>query len=196
MATYQEEIANWRAQRRQQEANNRLQELRQEHAQQVRERDTAIANNDLESAASADDQMQYLENEYAQLVGPQQPQMDSRLARWSAMNKDYLDRLIATHGNKKATQYLDKVEQYLTSPKNPYGGGGMGLPRYSQAYFDRGKDFLEMYSERDTGVPYEPNATLTAEGAAKISGLSPQEYNRAAQQIGDQRRYSWQQGNK
>ena len=75
MATYAEQLAGWRAQRRQQEANNRLQELRQEHAEALRERDTAIANNDLELAASADDQCQYLENEYTQLVGPQQPQV-------------------------------------------------------------------------------------------------------------------------
>jgi hypothetical protein len=34
---------------------------------------------------------------------------------------------------------------------------------------------------------------LTADEAAKISGLSPQEYNHAAQVIGRQGRYSWQQ---
>jgi len=171
-------------------------QIRQEHAQAARERDQAIAENDMETAELRDMDAQQLEQEWAQYNPPQQQPMDSRMARWGAMNKDYLDRLIATHGNEKATEYLNRVENYLTSPKNPYGGGGMGLPRYSQAYFDRGKDYLEMYSERDTGVPYEPNATLTAEGAAKISGLSPQEYNRAAQQIGNQRRYSWQQGNK
>src|SRR5262249_35860871 len=73
--SYQQEIAQWRMQRRQSEAQSRLQELRQEHAEAVRERDPAVANNDLELAASADDQCQYLENEYRQLVGPQQPQV-------------------------------------------------------------------------------------------------------------------------
>jgi hypothetical protein len=69
----------------------------------------------------------------------------------------------------------------------------MGLARYSQEYFDRGKDFLELYSEGTSGVPYEPNATLTADEAAKISGVSPQAYNKAAAAMQQQGRYSWQQ---
>src|SRR5215831_9459287 len=109
--SYQEEIAGWRQQRRQAEAQARVNELRQEHTQAIRERDQAIADNDLELAASADDQCQYLENEYRQLVGPQQSPMDPRLARWGAMNKDYVDRLIAVHGNQKAMQYLDGVHR-------------------------------------------------------------------------------------
>jgi len=191
--SYAEEIAGWRQQRRQAEAQARVNELRQEHNQALRERDQAIADNDLELAASADDQCQYLENEYRQLVGPQQPPMDQRLARWGAMNKDYIDRLIAAHGNEKVTHYLNTIDQRLTAPKNPYGGGGFGLSRYSQDYFDRGKDWLQLYSEQDTGIPYEPNATLTADEAAKISELSPKAYNEAAKEIGRQGRFSWQQ---
>src|SRR5262249_3284417 len=72
---YQDDLYAWRVQRRQQEAQSRLQELRQEHAEAVRERDTAVANNDLETAAGADDQGQYLENEYRRLPGPQRTQV-------------------------------------------------------------------------------------------------------------------------
>src|SRR5262249_34082783 len=86
--SYQQEIAQWRMQRRQSEAQSRLNELRQEHAEQIRERDTAIANNDLELAASADDQAQYLENEYRQLLGPHQPQVHPEWANWDATKFD------------------------------------------------------------------------------------------------------------
>src|SRR5262249_59960043 len=90
--SYQQEIAQWRMQRRQSEAQSRLQELRQEHAEALRERDTAIANNDLELAASADDQCQYLENEYTQLVGPQQPQVNPQWQEWMRRNATFIER--------------------------------------------------------------------------------------------------------
>jgi len=193
MATYAEQIAQWRQQRAQQQIADRVNQIRQEHTQVIRERDQAIADNDMETAELRDMDCQQLEQEHAQYVRPQQPPMDQRLARWGAMNKDYIDRLIAAHGNEKVTHYLNTIDQRLTAPKNPYGGGGFGLSRYSQDYFDRGKDWLQLYSEQDTGIPYEPNATLTADEAAKISGLSPKAYNQAAQEIGRQGRFSWQQ---
>jgi len=53
---------------------------------------------------------------------------------------------------------------------------------------------LELDSQRVTGVPYDSkDQMLTADEAAKISGLSPQAYNRASQQIAAQGRFSWQQ---
>src|SRR5215468_7667789 len=132
MATYAEQIAQWRQQRAQQQIADRVNQIRQEHTQVIRERDQAIADNDMETAELRDMDCQQLEQEHAQYVRPQQPPMDRRLARWGEMNKEYIERLIAVHGNQKATQYLNGVDQRLTAPKNPYGGGGMGLPRYSQ----------------------------------------------------------------
>jgi hypothetical protein len=56
---------------------------------------------------------------------------------------------------------------------------------------------LELDSARMTGVSYDSKEqALTANEAAKISGLSPDAYNRASQQIASQGRFSWQQRNK
>jgi hypothetical protein len=193
--SYQQEIANWRQQRRQAEAQNRVNELRQEHTQAIRERDHAIASNDLELAASADDQCQYLEQEYAQLVGPQRPQVDPRMAEFVRRRTPFVER----HG-QAAYQAMDMAHRYATGPRNPNptpqavaaGNHGMGLTPGTQAYFDAMDSLLTMYS-KDLGLHYDPEEKLLdANQAAKISGLSPQSYNHAAQQIGAQGRYSWQ----
>src|SRR5262245_31090853 len=199
MATYQEEIAQWRQQRRQAEAQSRLNELRQEHTEAIRERDTAIANNDLESAGSADDQAQYLENEYAQLVGPEQPQVDAKMVEFVRRRTPLVQR----HG-QAAYAAMDMAHRYATAPRNPHptpdavgaGAHGMGLQPGTQAYFNAMDSLLTMYS-KDLGLHYDPEEKLLAPNqAARISGLSPQRYNEAARQIGAQRRFSWQQGNK
>jgi len=199
MATYQEEIANWRAQRRQQEANNRLQELRQEHAQQVRERDTAIANNDLESAALADDQAQYLENEYAQIVGPQQQQVPPQWQEWMRRNANFIER-----EGQRGVNAVTGALAYMQRPRNPnsndprYSGMGMTPQQiFTKQGLDKLEDLLEIHGSQFYGVRFDKNEkTLTPNGAAKMSGLSAKEYNHSAQQIGNQGRYSWQQGNK
>src|SRR5215467_4636603 len=111
--SYAEQIAGWRQQRRQAEAQARVNELRQEHNQALRERDQAIADNDLELAASADDQCQYLENEYRQLV-PQQPQVDPRMAEFVRRRTPFVER----HG-QAAYQAMDMAHRYATAPHDP-----------------------------------------------------------------------------
>jgi hypothetical protein len=196
--TYNEQIAQWRQDRMRQQVEQRKQDIVQEYREASRERDQAIANNDMETAEENDSYCQNLEAEWQEYHPPQPPQMDPRLQKFHAANRDYVDRLIARHGNEKATAFLNAVDARLTAPKNLQdpSKGGMGIARYSQEYFDRGKDFLELYSEGVSGVPYEPNATLTADEAAKISGVSPQQYNRSAQVLQQQGRYSWQQNRK
>ena len=190
--SYADEIAGWRQQRRQAEAQARVNELRQEHTQAIRERDQAIADNDLELAASADDQCQYLENEYRQLVGPQQPQVDPRMAEFVRRRTPFVER----HG-QAAYQAMDLAHQYATRPRNPNTNNpahtGMGLRAGTQQYFNAMDDLLTMYA-KDLGLHYDPSEKLlTANQAAKISGLSPKAYNEAAQEIGRQGRYSWQE---
>src|SRR5215467_3704800 len=190
--SYQQEIANWRQQRRQAEAQARVNELRQEHTQAIRERDFAVANNDYESAASADDQAQYLENEFRQLVGPQQPQIDPRMAEFVRQRTPFVER----HG-QAAYQAMDMAHQYATRPRNPNTNNpahtGMGLTPGTQAYFDAMDGLLTMYA-KDFGLRYDPEEKLLdATTAAKISGLPAKAYNQAAQEIGRQGRYSWQQ---
>ena len=183
--SYQQEIAQWRQQRRQEEAQSRLNELRQEHAQQIRERDQAIANNDMELAADADNQAQYLEGEYAQLVGPQPQPMDSRLQQFGWRNEDYLNKLRARIGPERANQFLNWIDARLLA---------MGLQQNSPAYFEKGRDMLELDSARVTGVPYDSKEQkLTERGAARMSGLSDQEYANAKRAIAAQGRFSWQQ---
>src|SRR5262245_41155017 len=182
MASYAEQIAQWRQQRRQQEAQSRIDELRQEHAEALRERDTAIASNDLESAASADDQCQYLENEYTQLVGPQRPQADPKMVEFVRRRTPFVQR----HG-QAAYAAMDMAHRYATAPRNPHpttdavGAGvhGMGLQPGTQAYFNAMDSLLTMYA-KDYGLHYDPEEKLlTANQARDISGLDTKTYNAA-----------------
>jgi hypothetical protein len=70
----------------------------------------------------------------------------------------------------------------------------MNLQRNSPAYLHWGRKFLEANSEIFTGVPYdENNQALTANEVAKFSGLSPEAYNRASQQLFQAQRFTNQQ---
>ena len=74
-----------------------------------------------------------------------------------------------------------------TPPSVSPGGNGllsMGHQRNSPGYFERGRDMLELDSARVTGVAYDPNTqALTADEAAKISGLSEKSYADAYRQL-------------
>jgi len=195
MATYQEQIAAWRAQRQQQQVNDRLQQIRSEHAQAVRERDVAIPENRMEDAELRDMDCQQLEQEWHQYNPPRQ-QADPRMVEFVRRRQPFVDR----HG-QAAYQAMDMAHRYATAPRDPNataasvgaGRSGMGLTPNTPAYFQAMDSLLTMYA-KDYGLHYDPEEKLlTANQAAKISGLSPQQYNHAAQQIGSQGRYSWQQ---
>jgi hypothetical protein len=193
-----EQVAQWRQDRMRAQVEQRKQEIVSEYREAARERDQAIADNDLETAGTNDDYCQNLEAEWQQYVPTPPPQMDPRLQRFHAANKNYIDALVAKHGNEKATAFLNAVDARLTAPRNLQdpSKGGMGLQRYSPEYFQRGQDFLELYSEGVSGERYTPNDTLTAEEAAKISGVSPDQYNRASAALNNQGRFSWQAKNR
>ena len=178
--SYQQEIAQWRMQRRQQEAQSRLNELRQEHAEQIKERDIAIANNDLELAASADDQAQYLENEYRTLVGPQQPQVHPAWQTWMQRNASFIERE-GERGVKAVTDAL----AYMQRPRNPNSNDprytGMGM-RPDQVFTPQGleklEDLLETHGSQFYGVRFDKNEQpLTFHDAAKASNLDQKTYN-------------------
>jgi len=194
MATYQEQIAQWRAQRAQQQIADRVQQIRSEHAQVVRERDQAIAENDMETAELRDMDCQQLEGEWRHYNPPRQ-QADPRMVEFVRRRQPFVDR----HG-QAAYQAMDMAHRYATAPRDPHanpstvaaGRSGMGLTPGTQAYFDAMDSLLTMYS-KDYGLHYDPEEKLlTANQAARISGLSPQRYNSAAREIGNQGRYSWQ----
>jgi len=191
MATYAEQIAQWRQQRAQQQIADRVNQIRQEHTQVIRERDQAIADNDMETAELRDMDCQQLEQEFAQYNPPRQ-QVDPRMQEFVRRRTPFVER----HG-QAAYEAMDMAHQYATRPRNPNTNNpahtGMGLKAGTQQYFNAMDDLLTLYA-KDFGLHYDPSEKLlTANQAAKISGLSPKAYNEAAQEIGRQGRYSWQQ---
>src|SRR5262249_39484051 len=181
--SYQQEIAQWRQQRRQQEAESRLNELRQEHAQQIRDRDTAIANNDMELAAEADNQAQYLENEYAQLVGPQQPQVHPEWTVWMQKNANFIER-----DGQRGVQAVTDALAYRQRPQNPdpnsrnTGRGMTPQQIFTPQGLDKLESLLETHGAALYGVRFDRNEQpLTMGTAAKISNLDQKTYNSYAQ---------------
>jgi hypothetical protein len=85
----------------------------------------------------------------------------------------------------------------MMKPRNPntnnpaYSGLGWNPKAvFTPQYFDKLKTLMELHGEQYLGVKYDRNEqSLTANEAAKISGLSPQQYNRSAQQLAAQGRY-------
>jgi hypothetical protein len=189
-----EQVAQWRQNRMRQQVETRKEEIKQEYAEAARERDQAIANNDMETAEENDNYCQNLEAEWQEYNPPAPPQQHPAAIRWREANRDFVDRLISKHGQEKTDAFFNAIDARLTAPKNLQNpaAGGMGLQRFSKEYFDRGKDFLELYSEGTSGVSYEPDATLTASEAARISGVSPDLYNKSAAALQTAGRYSWQ----
>jgi hypothetical protein len=191
MASYQEELAHWRAQRKQAQIADRLEQIQQEHAQAARERDVAIANNDLEEAELRDMDVEQLEQEYQQIVGPQRPQMHPASVEFLQKNRAFRER----HG-AAVDQAILMAHNYATRPRNPTTNNpaytGMGLTPNTPQYFQAVRDLLTMYA-RDHGLTYDPNEeTLTPTEAAKISGTSPQTYN-ASRELARDGRFSSQQ---
>src|SRR5262245_38624443 len=185
MASYQEEIAQWRMQRRQQEAADRVEQIKAEYREATRERDVAIAEGDLGSAELRDMDCEQLEAEYSQYV-PQQPQIDQRLVQFAQKNQQFFERY-----GPRAYQALDAAHQYMMRPRrsdtnNPaYTGMGWRPDKvFSPQYFERLKDLMEMHGEAFLGVKYDRNEeNLAPNEAARISGLSPQQYNHFAKQV-------------
>jgi hypothetical protein len=65
----------------------------------------------------------------------------------------------------------------------------MGIQRNSPAYFHAMNNLLELYSEQITGVKFDPEErNLTADGATKLSRLSPRDYNQSVQALQNQGR--------
>src|SRR5262245_2326570 len=87
--SYAEDIARWRVQRAQQQIANRCEQIESEYREVQRERDQAIAENDLDTAELRDMDCQQLEQEYAQYRPPQQ-QVPQAWANWVKQNQHNL----------------------------------------------------------------------------------------------------------
>jgi hypothetical protein len=179
MASYAEDLARWRLERKQQEVAARVDQMSQEYRQAIRERDQAIADGDTETASFRDDDCIQLEREYMEICPPQPPQMDPRAREWVLRNKAFFDR----HG-AQANQAVQAAHAWLTRP------GSAGWKVNSREYFNAIETFE---GPSRFGVRYDPKEkALTANQVAKASGLSAQEYNNASKQIAAQGRFSFQ----
>jgi hypothetical protein len=190
MASYTEEVARWRMQRDQQKVQERVGMIVDEYRQAVRDRDTALANGDGETAAFADDDCIQLEKEYLSYCPPQPPQWDPRDLEYLHRKKAFRER----HG-AAADAAIGAAHSYVTRPRlsnlntNTLNEHGMGIRANTPQYYRRMNDLLEMYSAQG-GLHYDPNEeTLTPTEAAKISGISAQSYNNASHALARQGRF-------
>src|SRR5262245_42643261 len=178
--TYQEYIARSRIERANRERLNRLENIQIDHREAVRERDEAAQRGDWDTFELRDTDAEQLEQSWAYENPPQQPQLDPRLVQFAQRNHQFLERY-----GQRAYQALDAAHNYMMRPRNPntnnpaYTGMGWNPQHvFTPAYFDRLKTLLEMHGEKLLGVKYDRNEeALTPNQAAKISGLTPQQYN-------------------
>jgi hypothetical protein len=185
MATYQEELARWRMERRQAEVADRVEQIRDEYTQASRERDTALANGDTEEAEFRDKDCQQLEEEFAQYVPPQQPQVHPQWANWIRRNSTFIERE-GQRGVNAVQDALAYMQRPRTSSADPRYTG-MGL-RPEQIFTPQGlnklETLLETHGQTLFGVKYDANEkALTPTTAARISGVSADTYNAASRQL-------------
>src|SRR5215510_8233249 len=101
---------------------------------------------------------------------------------------------------QRGVQAVTDALGYMQRPRNPNSND----PRYTgmamtpqQIFTPQGLDkletLLETHGQLFHGVKFDKNEkTLTANAVAKMSGLSPQQYNEASREMGRQERFSWQ----
>jgi hypothetical protein len=176
---YAEDLARWRMERKQQEISNRLEQIKTEYAEASRERDQAIANNDMETAECRDYDCQQMEEEWNTYVPPGPPPAHPRVANLAQKNTPYFRKY-----GERGAQIADRVHRYVTER--------MGVTPDDPRYEEMVKSGMELYA-KEAGCPYDRNTEmLTPDEAAKISGLSPKQYNNASRHIASQGRFSWQ----
>jgi hypothetical protein len=174
---YAEELAQWRMQRKRAEITDRIGQIQAEYAQVSRERDTAISNNDIETAEYLDKDCEQLEAEYNQYVPPQRPQPHPRVLGLAQRNAAFFQKYGA-YGAQMADHAHNYVVNHMRISPNS--------PRYQDAVLS----YMELYS-KEAGMPYDRgDQALTPNQAARISGLSPEAYNRSVQEIARQGRFT------
>jgi hypothetical protein len=193
---YAETIARMKAEAQQREMNQNLREaaaVYEEVQENERLAAEALAAGDQDSANFYVEQLAEKERElgyYAEKLPPPPPEVDPRIAKGYQRNRAYFDR----YGNR-GWEVFAAAYGHLTRPKNPnstdWRQSGMGLTP-DQALSPAGQRLMEDWAEVNGkplfNVQYDPNEkALGPNQAAKISGLSPQQYNYAAKVL-------WQQG--
>src|SRR5262245_28070890 len=109
--SYADDLLAWRQQRKAEAVRARVEEIKREHAEAVKDRDESIAAGDSLGAEQADDMAMALEDEYRHYI-PQQPQYDPRLVRFMQENKTFLER----HG-ANGYQAMAAAHEYMMRPQ-------------------------------------------------------------------------------
>jgi hypothetical protein len=176
---YLDDIAAMRAERQGRELYDQLQQIQRDHAENLRMRDEAQGSGDRESWNYHDRECEQLEQEYARIAPPQQPQLPPAIAEFVSENGAFFDRY-----GQQAWAALDAAVGYATRPFNPQSRNlnstGMGVSVNSPEFKEAITSLFEMYA-RDLGMTYDKNErTLTPDEAAAMSGVSAREYNKQA----------------
>jgi hypothetical protein len=189
--SYLQTIATMRQERSQRERLNQLENIQVDYREAVRERDAAAARGDLDEFELRDTDCERLEADWRHLNPQRPPQADPRMVEFVKRRAPFVER----HG-QAAIQAMDMAHRYVTTPRNPNatpasirnGQSGMGLQPNTPQYFEAMDNLLTMYS-KDYGLRYDPEELLlTPNEAARISGVSANQYNDALRQVAAQGR--------
>jgi hypothetical protein len=196
--SYQQQIAQMRMERKQAEARDRYEMLREQYEQAVEARDEESLQimskgGDRTDYDYWDSQVEEAERGLAPYLQAQQPKFDPRFVEWYGRNQNFIQRY-----GQRANAAITDAHHYMFRPRNPntinpaHTGCGMHPSQaYTPEYFKKLEDILEMHSEMYHGIKYDPNEkSLTPNEAANISGVSPQHYNWASQQLAAQGKFN------
>ena len=185
MANYQEQIAQLRQQRAQlPNTRQQAEELVANYQESLELREEAAQRGDAAAWHIHDADCETLEHDWDRYYQPrpQQQPVDPRMAGYFKRKKTFFDR----HGNAAANA-MDMAHQYATRPRTGSAttprNTGMGLQPGTPQYFKAMDDLLEMYAG-DFGLKYDPKEdTVGPNEAARISNVSPDEYNQGVRQM-------------
>src|SRR5262249_37839873 len=112
--SYLEQVAALRQQRAQQEAAERVEQLKADYQSNLEMRNDAAQRNDHEDCLLWNGKCQEKERECLSYFPPQRPQADPRWVNFALRNKPFWDR----HG-QLADHAIRVADQYLTRPRVP-----------------------------------------------------------------------------
>jgi hypothetical protein len=165
--SYQQQIAQMRQERREREVQERVEYVTAEYNDALRRRKEAEEIGDREAWDLADADLEMQESNLREMF-PQQPQMSPQSVEWLKKNESFRRR------------YGQVADQWIVHAHN--NAVRAGFKPDTKPYFDAVETSLEVGGPIFGGPRYDPSdQMITPNEAAKISGLSPQQYNHAAQ---------------
>jgi len=180
MSDYYSTIMRMRQERAGRERMNELREIQEDYQTFREARDEAAERGDVESFENNDDALINLERRWHQLNPPRPPQIPPVWADWINRNSTFIER-----EGQKGVNAVASALAYMQRPRNPNTNNpsltGMGLtPQqiFTPAGMDKLEKLLEINGRLFFDVNYDKNEkSLTADQAARLSGLSTQAYN-------------------